>query len=380
VLSITDISQALIDAYQAMSNLKEQVYEITGISDIIRGSTVASETATAQQIKGQYATLRLKSMQDQVAQYATALIRLKAQIICTKYQPHTLLSYAAADQLNDADKQLVPQALQLIRNNPLRMFRIEVSADSLVQMDEMQNKQDRVEFITALGGFMEKALPVGQQVPEMAPAIVETMKFAIAGFKQSRPIEGMLDQALDQLKAKAAASAGQPPPPNPDMMKIQAQQQTDAARLQADTAMEAAKTQGNLQVENVKAGIETQRMQMEDAFERWKVDQETARAIMVARIAANPGADIPILEAEQASAMRITQDLEGHVSAALGKIDEAHQNIQAMHQQTADMHGQVLNKLHETAALAAAPKRVVRDAQGRVARVEVVPPGGATLQ
>ena len=106
LLPLDTIAQALIQCYQARSDIKGQIYEITGIADIIRGQSAASETATAQQIKGQYAGLRLRSMQEDVALFASELIRLKAQIICTKFQPETILAYAAAQQMSPSDQQI----------------------------------------------------------------------------------------------------------------------------------------------------------------------------------------------------------------------------------------------------------------------------------
>jgi hypothetical protein len=191
------LAAALLNCYRAREDIKGQIYEITGISDIIRGQSAASETATAQQIKGQYAGLRLRSMQEEVALFASELIRLKAQVICTKFQPQTILLYAAAQQMSQVDQQMIPQALALLQDNPLRNFRIEVDADSLVQIDEQQTKKDRVEFLTAFGGFMREALPVGQQSPELVPMLVELIKFGIGGFKQAKPIEGVLDVALE---------------------------------------------------------------------------------------------------------------------------------------------------------------------------------------
>ena len=204
ILPIDMLASALLNCYRAREDIKGQIYEITGISDIIRGQTLASETATAQQIKGQYAGLRLRSMQEEVALFASELIRLKAQVICTKFQPQTILLYAAAGQMSQEDQQMIPQAIQLMQDNPLRNFRIEVDADSLVQIDEQQTKKDRVEFLTAFGGFMRESLPVGQQSPELVPMLVELIKFGIGGFKQAKPIEGVLDVALEQMKQKQA--------------------------------------------------------------------------------------------------------------------------------------------------------------------------------
>jgi hypothetical protein len=200
LLPLDTLADALLQCYRARTEIKNQIYEITGLSDIIRGSSMASETATAQQIKGQYASIRLRSMQEDVAMFATELLRLKAQIICSKFQPQTILMYAAAQQMQPVDQEMIPQALQLMKDNPLRSFRIEVAADSLVQLDEQQNKRDRMEFMQAFGGFLREALPVAQASPEITPMLIEMMKFGITAFKQAKPMEGALDAALDQLK------------------------------------------------------------------------------------------------------------------------------------------------------------------------------------
>ena len=192
LLPIDTLAAALNQCYQARSDIKAQIYEITGISDIIRGASYASETATAQQIKGQYAGLRLRAMQEDVALFASEILRLKAQIMCAKFQPQTILAYAAAEQMQPADQQLIPQAIQLLQDKPLRNFRVEVSADTLVQLDENQLKQDRMEFLQAFGGFVNQVMPVVQTSPQMAPMMMEIMKFGVGAFKQAKQLEGVL--------------------------------------------------------------------------------------------------------------------------------------------------------------------------------------------
>ena len=380
LLPLDQIANTLLQCYQAQSNIKGQIYEITGISDIIRGVGAASETATAQQIKGQYAGLRLRQMQDSVAMFASELLRIKAQIICTKFQDKTILEQAAAQQMSQADQQMIPAALQLIRNSPLRSFRIQVDADSLVQLDENQNKQDRVEFLNAFSNFLREAVPAGQSTPELAPMLLEVMKFGVSGFKQANAIEGTIDTALQQLVQKSAQNA-QNPPPNPEMMKIQAQQQSEQMKVQADVQMEQARAQADIQIEQMKAQLnaqmESQRQQHEaqlkmqemasrEQFERWKADLDSATKIMVARIAANPGLDVPLLEAQQAASEHITQELSETVRQAIGHVVNAQNDM-------ANMHGTAMQKLHETVQMLNAPKRIVRGPDGRAQGVEVLP-------
>ena len=67
IVDLKPIYEALRAAYDSVQQVLQQIYDLTGISDIIRGASNANETATAQRIKGQYASLRLKSMQTEVA-------------------------------------------------------------------------------------------------------------------------------------------------------------------------------------------------------------------------------------------------------------------------------------------------------------------------
>ena len=384
ILPIDMLASALLNCYRAREDIKGQIYEITGISDIIRGQTLASETATAQQIKGQYAGLRLRSMQEEVALFASELIRLKAQVICTKFQPQTILLYAAAGQMSQEDQQMIPQAIQLMQDNPLRNFRIEVDADSLVQIDEQQTKKDRVEFLTAFGGFMRESLPVGQQSPELVPMLVELIKFGIGGFKQAKPIEGVLDVALEQMKQKQAGPQEQKP--DPEMMKMQAQQQSDQMRVQADTQsaqakmqadmqMTQAKAQADMQVEQMKmqhaAQLEQQKLQFEGQLKNMEMqaakertELEAATKIMVARIGANPGLDIPMIEAQQAASEKVSSELGENVKMAIDHMAQMHENM-------ANMHGETMNRIGGVMQTLAAPKRIVRGPDGKAVGVEV---------
>ena len=380
LLPIETLASALINCYQAQANIKGQIYEITGISDILRGAGAASESATAQQLKGQYAGLRLRAMQESVALFASELLRLKAQIICTKFQPETILRLAAAEQMSPADQQMIPQALQLMQDSPLRSFRIQVAADSLVQIDENQNKQERMEFMTAFSNLMREMVPATQQVPEMTPMLMEIVKYAVGGFKQAQVIEGSIDLAAKQLENKAAKAA-QSPQPNPEMLKAQAAEKTTQMKVQADVQSQQARAQADMQIEQMKmqmeAQLETQRQQHDaqlkmqelaakEQYERWKTELDAATKIMVARIGANPGMDIPMIEAQQAAADTITKELGDNVRMAMDQMANAQNNM-------ANMHGESMQRLHDVIRAASAPKRIVRGPDGRAVGVEPVP-------
>ena len=387
LLPIETLASALINCYQAQANIKGQIYEITGISDILRGAGAASESATAQQLKGQYAGLRLRAMQESVALFASELLRLKAQIICSKFQPETILRLAAAEQMSQADQQMIPQALQLMKDKPLRSFRIQVAADSLVQLDENQNKQDRMEFMNAFSNFLREAIPAGQASPEMVPLLMDMMKFGLGGFKQGAVMEGTIDAALQNM-IQASAQKAQNPQPDPEMIKAQALQQSAQMKVQADTQSQQARAQADMQIEHMKmqmeAQLETQRQQHDaqfkmqelaakEQFDRWKTELDAATKIMVARISANPGMDIPMIEAQQAAADTITKELGDNVRIAMDQMTNAQNNM-------ANMHGESMQKLHAVLQAANAPKRIIRGADGRAMGVEPMQPPQGMVQ
>lgn len=301
VFDITPIVAALNEAYDTVEKVKNQIYELMGISDIARGASDPTETYGAQKLKGQYGNMRLRNQQANVTEFATELLQIKAQIICQHFQPKSLALIAAVEQLDPSDQQLIPQAMQLLMgeramnpeaetlNGPLTGFRIEVSSDSMIQMDEAQEKADRSQFLDAVGSFFQKSLPVIQQSPQAAPLIVGLLKFGVTGYKVGKTVEGMIDNALDQLVKQAAQP--QPPKPDPEMAKVQGQmqlqqqKQSDAAALaqskvQADAALatheqevQARQNEHQNQIEAQRAQFEAQ---LESSLERQREAHESA--------------------------------------------------------------------------------------------------------
>lgn len=238
-----DVVNALQRMYEARAQVMQMIYEVTGLSDIIRGASKAQETATAQRIKSQFASLRLRRAQDEVARFATDLLRMKAQIMCQHYQPETLLRISGAEQMGESP-ELVMRALALLKDRPTRTFRIDVAADSLIAIDEQGEKQDRLEFLAAAGKFMTEAIPLAQASPALAPLVGEMLMFGVRAFKAARPIEGAFDRTVAALQQQAQQRAQQQagPPPEPESVQVaRIKQQTDLRQMQIDAQIEQQK-------------------------------------------------------------------------------------------------------------------------------------------
>jgi hypothetical protein len=245
--------------YVARDQCKQTIYEITGISDIVRGASDAGETATAQQIKSRFASIRLQKMQAEVARFSADLIRIKAEIMCELYQPQTLLMYADAQNIPEVQKlqdpmqqqEFLSAALQLLRDQYTRGFRISISSDALVEIDEQQEKQDRLEFLSAAGSYIKQAAEASQAAPQMAPLMVSLLLFGVRAFKAGAEVESEFEELADQIRQQPA------PDPRMQQMQQELQQQQQMLSEQAQQMDQEKQSlfqeRANFEVDRVKA-------------------------------------------------------------------------------------------------------------------------------
>jgi hypothetical protein len=366
-LPLDNVIQALQQCYQARDRAVQVVYEVTGLSDIIRGSSVASETATAQQIKSQFASLRLRNLQREVAVFASELLQIKAQMMCDLYSPQTLAQISGIQGTQDG--QYAEQAIMLLKAEPARGYRIDVAADSLVELDEAQEKQDRIEFLTATGSFLQQALPVAQQVPQMAPLLAEMLLFGVRAFKGGRPLEAAFDAAMSQL---SQPQQPQQQGPSPEEVQAQAQMQVEQGKMQ----LEQAKLQASMQIEQFKAEqaqqLEMMRQQAETqrAEMKARIEAETKLAIAqmqgeaslnVAKQATKPAVDAEVIATSEGLRDGIVQQVQGLITQFASELNEV---LSEQKEEAAELTQQLMQAV-------SSPKRLIRGPDGRVVGVEV---------
>jgi hypothetical protein len=398
MMDTSAIIKTLQQLYQSREVVKQSIYEISGISDILRGATNANETLGAQQLKANFGSLRLRATQGDVARFATDLFRIKAQIVCKFYPPELIVEMSGVMNTPEGQNpQLLQAAVQMLSNSTIRDFHIQVEADTLAQIDEQADKQNANEAVQAIGLFLGQALPMVQQAPEMLPMMSEMLLFLVRRYRAGRGLESAIEQAMKSLQAKAQ-QAQQQPPQNPEMMKLQAEQQAEQMRMQAQAQTEQMKMQAQAQLEQAKAQLDMQmqeakaqadmqleqmkeqfalqlannelqvkarEMQGKEEYERWKAELDAATKVLVARIGANPGVDLQMLEAEQAASEKITQELGVGVQNAVMQMAQIADNM-------ANLHGQTMQGIGEAVKKLGAPKKVVRGADGLVIGVETV--------
>ncbi|ANL34104.1 hypothetical protein [Rhizobium phaseoli] len=307
-LPIDDVQKVIVACIEARKQLIEDVYQITGISDIVRGDTQASETATAQRIKSQWGSIRIRDRQAELARFARDIVNIAGEIICDQFQPETLMLVSGIQLPTAAQKQQVemqmqqqqmmaqqaaaraqqmgqpapppqpPQlppeiqqmmqqptideVVQLLRNDSVRGFRIDIETDSTIEPDEDAEKQRRMEFVEMVGGFMQQAGAIAQQTPMLVPVMVETLLFAARGFRAGRQLENTLEQVGAQL-SQAATAPKPPPEPTPEQMinLKTAQVKAGAEERKAQLGVAQAEIEHRTTVEQARGDMAQQALQ-----------------------------------------------------------------------------------------------------------------------
>lgn len=294
MMPIEQAAGVLQQLYAAREQIKASIYEVTGISDIVRGASQASETATAQNIKSQWGSLRIQRLQAEVQRFARDLLRLKAEIIAEKFEPQSLMA-ASGIPVDD-------QVMALLRNDAMRTYRVDIETDSTIQADVARAQQNASGFIAGFGQFMQAVGPA-VQAGALPVEVARTMLQSFArSFKLGRSVEDAIDSigqpqpqapgapqadlqaaAQQQVQQEAAqAQAEAQMKAQGEQMKAQVSLQGDQLRAQASVQAEQVRAQAMLQAEQMRIAAENQRHAAEMAMKR-DIERERLAADMQAR-------------------------------------------------------------------------------------------------
>jgi uncharacterized protein (UPF0335 family) len=315
-LPLDVVIQALAQLQTHREAIKAQIYELTGISDIVRGSSKASETLGAQQLKSKYASVRIQRLQDEVVRFAEDILRIKAEILLKHFDPNILLKMANVQNMAVEDQQLVPQALQLLKAPAKTLqWRVEIASDAMAIIDYNQQKTERTEFLNAVATFLQSASTVGQGSPQLIPLMLQLLKFGVAGFRVSREIEGIFDRYMKEFEQQIEAQKNAPPQPSPEETKMQMEmrmkqedQQLKQQGQQADLAMKQQEQQADLQMQAQEHQMKLAQMSQEFQLKLDQMQQEFALKMELSAREAEIKREAMALDANARAAATVEKD------------------------------------------------------------------------
>lgn len=324
---IEAIANTIVACVELRRQLIEDVYQIIGLSDIMRGQTESDETLGSQRIKQQNGAARVRDKQQNLVRMARDLCRIGAELMAEDFPEDTLVEMSQMELPTDADvkrsikemekgfeeelkaladqakqnpeamqdpqaveqfeqqqqqlvqtwskrirdegaKVTINQVMEFLRDEKLRPFVLDIETDSTIYPDEALEKQSRAEFMNAFTNTIAGVMPLMQVGEEAMPLIGAVLKFALAPYRVGRELEGIIDDFTDagpQIAARMQAAQGE----GQDEGLAQAQMalaEAEMAKVQAQSQNYQAQAElkmQEIQLNTAKAQADTQQKQQQ---------------------------------------------------------------------------------------------------------------------
>lgn len=269
-------------------NLLEQIFQITGIGDIARSVSDPNETAAAQQEKSRWTSIKIQDSQQDVQRFCREICSAGGQIIFEPglFADQTIELMCGLAQMTPDEQANFYPGLELLRNDRLRTFRVDIETDSTIAMDEKAEQASRMEFLNVITGIVQNIQNVVQFKPELLNPIVETALFAANSFRSGRSVAGSWEKALKTIEDQQKQALENPPPPPPDyqMLQIQVMQQeaqthameaqTKAQSIQMEAQVKMQEAQARVQIDQTDAQIRGQVAMLEGQVKQQTIQIE----------------------------------------------------------------------------------------------------------
>jgi L-rhamnose mutarotase len=331
LMPIEKLVAVLQQLYLNRQQIISVIHQITGIADIMRGASQASETLGAQEIKQAWGTMRLKRMQKETHRFARDCFRMQAEIAAKKFSVETFaqmtglkfprkaeqqqaqLVLQQAQQMGPMLQQQVQQGLmapeqaqaqgqmlqqkaqeaqqvlgkpawedivEFLKQDTIRNFAIDIETNSTLDIEATEDKAELAEMMNSMSQLMNGVYPMVEQGVLPFEAAKSLMLTVIQKFRLGEEVEETF-RAMQQPQPK----------PDPAQMKVEAEMKRDQQKFEQEqqlTQQEQANKQAEVQLERERLAMEKEKMAMELEAARaehtlamQKLQAETAAAIAI---------------------------------------------------------------------------------------------------
>jgi hypothetical protein len=314
-LPIDMISETITILVSLRKQVIDDIYQIMGLSDIMRGASDPNETLGAQQLKSQYGSTRIRDKQSELVRLARDLVEIATEIITEKFDPVTMIEMSQTQlptqqmqkkmieqiqqQMQQAmqmmqspplqpgqppqpgqpqpqqqmqqvmqqgqaaikkvmEKPTIEQVLTLLKNQRMKNFVLDIETDSTIVPNEQAEKQQRTEFVGVLSQLLPQLSQMVMMDPNTAAFCGEILKFAVAPFRAGRTLDGAVDELVDQMKAKGGQPKGDSPAEAQNKTALQIETMKD------QTAQQKLKAEGMLEVQKLKQQDDHKKLELQN--------------------------------------------------------------------------------------------------------------------
>ncbi len=273
-IPVQELVESLSEAMHVEDHLKNLLYEWFGVPDIKRGASDPNETAKAQELKNENANDRFKFLRKQIIDLARDSAQMMNDLAYKVYSDQRIAQIVGLEffergkpaippspgqppskdnpqgvppnpgkPAEPSHYELFPEALARLRNDKIRMVRIDFETDSTNFRDQEYDIQHaKMLQETVLNGL---ATIGGIQNPQYIPITLTLLMTVVESMGGSTLVQNMVRTAVKEI-ADIKNQPPPPPPPDYEGMKVEIAAQKvkyDAMKSQSEAQAKQAETQ-----------------------------------------------------------------------------------------------------------------------------------------
>lgn len=272
-LPLAELATAIQGLIEARGQLINDFYQLSGISDIMRGATEAEETLGAQELKTQFGSVRVREKSMELQRVAADTVKIAAEILAEKFPQDQLVEMsqmdistkaqlekrirdvergaeqelkalaekakqaaqqgqgqqidpnAAAQAFQQAQQQIIAKyapmlaeveqqvpiedVMKLLRDDRARNFIFEIESSSTILTDELQEKRSRNEFMGEFATASQAMMGIAAMGEQGAKLAGAILKFVLAPYRVGRELDGAIDEFIDAAPEMARMASQQ---------------------------------------------------------------------------------------------------------------------------------------------------------------------------
>lgn len=265
---LKEVVEALAALTAALAETERSIDKLSGVADIMRGVTNPNEAMGTNRIKGQFATLRLRDRQDEIARFNRDVLRLAAELIANNFQQSTLSRVVGKD--------INPQIMTILRDDAIRDFNIDVETDSTIAVDEVAEQEATTKLMTGLASMVEAFGPAIESGIIPSDVALALFKTAMKPFKGAREIETILS-SIDAPDLRLQAAQQQSEQKDMQIQALQDQMQSLINdRTLEETALQIAAQEAEAKAINAdgKLALDVEKEENKTRIEDDKLEQK----------------------------------------------------------------------------------------------------------
>jgi hypothetical protein len=281
--------------------------------------------------------------QQETQRFFRDLFRIQSEVIAEHFETETILKMA---MMEPSESTLA--ARELIRDDALRSFVVDIETDSTIAPDEAMEKQGVAEFVSALSTYLAQVFPIVQAQPAAMGPLGKMLLWISRKFSIARDAEDEIEEFLQTFSEL---------PEQQDQ-----EQQAKIAQAQADAQLKAQEQQAMLAIK-----------QQESAAEIQRKNQETAAMLQRENAKANLENKKLLLDiAEKETKIRLMQE-EAEAKVTLQTVDQQAKRLQDESKQTQSEAKSAGTEVNVNAEPKAKKIQLVKDAEGKLEGAVITP-------